>query len=413
MFTQIKKWLLPPTLATEEENRAAQLLYAIFWVVIVFMMTRVVSLINFPLPILLITSAFLSIIVVLFGGVIFLVRTERLRLASIITILLFWLNITIGVGWSGGVRGSAYIAYMVHIVITGLLLGGQWSIGISLTSIFAGYLLFSLESEGILTPRTTGLTPEAMFGAITPYFLVVGLLVAAYHRGIKVMLNQAQQKEQELAKINRELEAVRVNLETQVVERTHKAEVATQKAEEAYEVLAEQMWVITGQAQLSEKMGGDQAVSVLAQSVIEQLCLYLDIYMGALYVIDDELLTLAGKHNFVPPVDYPSQFQLGERMIGEAVQQKRPLYLNHIPQTYLMSSNHITPKPLHHIIMHPLLYDNHVLGVIELAHWTPLTSKQAIFLQRVAESIAIAIYTAQTREQINHFMATEEKNRNT
>ena len=82
------------------------------------------------------------------------------------------------------------------------------------------------------------------------------------------------------------------------------AEKARKDAEAANQTLAAQMWQTAGQAQLNDRMRGEQDIPTLASNVIQQLCKYLDAQVGALYVLEDDMLKLAGTYA------YPAQESL-------------------------------------------------------------------------------------------------------
>ncbi len=141
-------------------------------------------------------------------------------------------------------------------------------------------------------------------------------------------------------------------------------------------------------------MQGRQNARFLAVKIIHQLCLYLDLPVGAIFLMSDGLLTLAGTHAYSPSADQPTQFQLGEGVVGEAARQKRVLTLENLPAHYSPVAPDTDEQPPRYLLIQPIIYNGDVLGVIELGSQASFTPHQGQFLQMISEDIAIAFYTA-------------------
>jgi CheY-like chemotaxis protein/signal transduction histidine kinase/DNA-binding LacI/PurR family transcriptional regulator len=181
------------------------------------------------------------------------------------------------------------------------------------------------------------------------------------------------------------------------------AEKAKKDTEIANRTLAAQIWQTAGQAQLNERMRGEQDIVTLANNVIEQLCEYLAAPVGALYALEDTTLTLAGAYAYRRK-SLVEQFELGEGLVGQAAKGKRVIKIQ-LPDDYIkitsVSLGEIMPR---HVIFTPLIYDGQVVGVIEMGALTPFTQDQLEFLNIAIESVAIAFMTAQARQRVNELL---------
>jgi len=106
---------------------------------------------------------------------------------------------------------------------------------------------------------------------------------------------------------------------------------ARKDAEAANRSLATQMWQTAGQALLNERMRGEQDVPTLAGNVVDQLCAYLDAQVGALYVMEEEVLKLAGTYAYRRE-NSSKQFRVGESLVGQAALKKRTIVVR-VPTT--------------------------------------------------------------------------------
>ncbi|MFZ6029727.1 MAG: ATP-binding protein, partial [Chloroflexota bacterium] len=182
------------------------------------------------------------------------------------------------------------------------------------------------------------------------------------------------------------------------------AERARRDTEAANASLAAQIWQTIGQAQLNEKMRGEQDIPTLARNVIRQLCKYLGVQVGALYTLDDNLLKLSGTYAY-PRKNQARAYEIGEGMVGEAALGKEIIFV-HLPQKYIaLASLNLGKLPPQNVLFAPFAFDDEVVGVIELGTLDDFTQAQKDFLAKTLEGIAIAFMTAQARRKVNELLA--------
>ncbi len=187
------------------------------------------------------------------------------------------------------------------------------------------------------------------------------------------------------------------------------AESAKEKAEEARKQVELQMWQTTGQAQLSERMSGGQNVAGLADNVVAQVCEYLNLQVGALYLLEDRQLYLRGGFAHGGRENLPASFKIGQGLVGQAAAQRKPIVLSEIPQDALTLISSFGSLVFRHLIAAPFLYENEVIGVVELGALHPFAPAQLQFLETAMERISVAFKTAQTRAQVDELLATTQQ----
>ncbi|MGC1378595.1 MAG: GAF domain-containing protein, partial [Anaerolineales bacterium] len=181
------------------------------------------------------------------------------------------------------------------------------------------------------------------------------------------------------------------------------AENARMATEEANRSLAAQMWQTAGQALLNEKMRGEQDIATLAHNVIQHLCKYLKTYSGAIYILEGKSLQLAGAYAHRQK-SFGQHYQLGEDLVGQAAAEKE-IISDEIPDEYVALSlrqGKVLPK---YRLVAPVVYNQHVSGVVALESMTEFTPEQGSFLEKTIESVAIAFITAQARARVNELFS--------
>lgn len=221
------------------------------------------------------------------------------------------------------------------------------------------------------------------------------VIVAAFRSQLE------QTRLQELQAVNRELAAVQATLEQRIVERTRNAEMAREETEAANRTLAAQMWLVTGQAQLGNVLREEQALVPLADHMIRQVCRYLAVPVGALYLYEEGVLRLVGRYAYAPLPGHPERFRLGEGLVGQAAQEQRLILMPDIPTAQFAVASGLGETPPRHLLVAPFLYAGQVSGVLELGALAAFTPAQVQFVEQSLEAIAVAFNTAQNRVRIS------------
>ncbi len=166
-----------------------------------------------------------------------------------------------------------------------------------------------------------------------------------------------------------------------------------------------QDWIKTGKTQLNEKLRGEQNTMTLAKKTIDFLTTYLEAQVGLFYLVNraEQLpyLHRIASYAYTPSENIPDKFFIGEGLIGQAALEQKMLYRTHTPEeyNYIIQSGLSKAVPSH-VLLVPFLYENAVLGVIEIGSSRALTKIQQEFIEQVMPTIGIAVNTAQSRQQM-------------
>ena len=301
------------------------------------------------------------------------------------------------------VHDESLLLYPLAISLAGLFIGKR------------GILLFS----GLIVLTTTAvsltqLSKDTNLATITVLAFLIGLSGILLY----VLVNMLQENyekirldQQLLTSANQELEKGHIFLESQVKERTQAAEAALAEAElarlyaeTARSGLEAQVWLATGQTLLADVMRGEQDVRELARNVIQQICRYLGVQTGALYLLEDKTLTRVGTYAYDERQDQPRTFQQGEGLVGQAAEERQMLEIGNIPPDSRLITTGLVSMVPRQVLAFPFFANGQVMGVIELAMLSPLTKEHVILLERSSENIGIAFLTGRTRERLEDIL---------
>ncbi|MCG2617943.1 response regulator [Terrimonas sp. NA20] len=171
---------------------------------------------------------------------------------------------------------------------------------------------------------------------------------------------------------------------------------------------AEKNWILTANLQLNEKIRGETVTDSIAQAALEQLCSYLDARVGAIYVANYiGQLKLAGAYGL--PAGTPDTLSLGEGLAGQAAAQKKPVLFKEVPPDYLRISSGTGQTVPREIICLPLLAGDEIRGVVELGSVHSFSAIEQDLLNRLSETIAIAIAASQSRQRTEELLAESQQ----
>ncbi len=293
----------------------------------------------------------------------------------------------------------------IFVIIVGHLLLGyrdnRWVIVacpfIFLVSIIAANALWL---SGRIPPLPETVETVTSIALNIASMLTIGLVVGAVMRMSDQAFRRAQLASWEIEK--------HAAIEQEQREQLQQAMRAVEAANQALEF---QMWQITGQTQLNDKMRGEQNISTLANNVIQHLCKFLSAQVGALYILDeqDEMLKLAGSYAYSKRKHVAEQFELGQMLIGQAALERQTIILSDVPEDYIAIGSGLGRTPPTNIAVIPFLYDEQVVGVIEVGTLAEFNETETRFLQSAVESIAIAFHTAQARARIDELLVETQQ----
>ncbi|MER7929838.1 MULTISPECIES: HAMP domain-containing protein [unclassified Streptomyces] len=163
----------------------------------------------------------------------------------------------------------------------------------------------------------------------------------------------------------------------------------------------EQDWLKGNLARISALMQGRRDLDDVASLIMSELTPVVSAQHGAFFLAlpladaegeDAYELRMLGSYGYSMG-SMPTSFRPGEALIGTAAQERRTILVENAPSGYLKISSGLGEAPPAQVIVLPVLFEGKVLGIIELASFTPFTHIQKDFLNQIAEMIATSVNT--------------------
>lgn len=170
-------------------------------------------------------------------------------------------------------------------------------------------------------------------------------------------------------------------------------------------------WISTGQNQLSEIMRRDQHPGHLSRDIICFLVEYTGADLGAVFLHDDGtgMLNLSGTCAWNGAGQGRQKFRIGEGLVGQAAADRKAVMVSGIdePDVRIVSSM-IEAAPSSIFVM-PLVLENKVVGVLEIAGLSPFEQSKVDFIELVAEAVALTLASAVNRQKIQDLLEETQR----
>lgn len=156
-------------------------------------------------------------------------------------------------------------------------------------------------------------------------------------------------------------------------------------------ILEEQKWLIDGQVTLLERMGGDQDIKALAGNVLKFLSERIGASMGAFYLLENEVLTPVETYAHQRALALSKTFTLGEGLVGQAAREQKLTLVRELPADYFKIHSGLGETLPRTLAFLPILFDGHVVAVLEFAGVDEFLASQLSFLKASGDNIGIAV----------------------
>ncbi|GCC52815.1 hypothetical protein SanaruYs_30540 [Chryseotalea sanaruensis] len=221
--------------------------------------------------------------------------------------------------------------------------------------------------------------------------LVIGLLSAMDNIFVKTNkenIDLIKRVEQEKEEQNRSQEKLNHTLE----------ELNKSKIEEE-----KRIWAAKGVADIVKIMQESDDLNAIADKALIYLVKTLKANQAGLFLIEgneeNQLLEMKACYAFQRKKYLKKQVAIGEGLLGQCYLEKEHIYLIDVPEDYILIGSGLGDSKPRCILLIPLLANDVVYGVMEIASFKEFKNHEVTFLLEVGENIAMTVRSIKTNEQ--------------
>jgi CheY-like chemotaxis protein len=166
----------------------------------------------------------------------------------------------------------------------------------------------------------------------------------------------------------------------------------------------EQDWLKTNLARFTGMLQGQRDLATVGRMLLSELAPLVNAQQGVIYQMNSEPQSGAGSLVLLStfadtPEGYAREIRIGEGLIGQCAAEKRRMLITELPRgTAPIRSGLFKAKPKNVIVL-PVLFEDHVKAVIELASLSSFTASHLAFLEQLTSSIGIVLNSIEATMQ--------------
>jgi HAMP domain-containing protein/CheY-like chemotaxis protein/signal transduction histidine kinase len=175
---------------------------------------------------------------------------------------------------------------------------------------------------------------------------------------------------------------------------------------------AEQDWLKTNLARFTRLLQGQRDLEAVTKLILTELAPLVSAHHGVFYMMDTELeprLSMIASYGYRSSKKVPSSFAPGEGLVGQCAVEKSRVWLTNVPRDYIQVSSALGAAPPTNIVVLPILFEQEVKAVIEIASLERFTQTHMGFLDQLMESIGVVLNTIEANRQTESLLTQSQR----
>jgi signal transduction histidine kinase/HAMP domain-containing protein len=163
----------------------------------------------------------------------------------------------------------------------------------------------------------------------------------------------------------------------------------------------EQDWLKTNLARISGLMQGQRELRTVTQVIMSELTPTVSAQHGAFFLAEpnpdgersDTRLRLIASYGYQQRKNVSNTFEFGEGLVGQAAVERKSILITEAPPDYISITSGLGSATPASIIVMPILFEEQVLGAIELASLQTYSEIHRTFLEQLMETLGVVLNT--------------------
>ena len=164
----------------------------------------------------------------------------------------------------------------------------------------------------------------------------------------------------------------------------------------------EQDWLKTNLARFTGMLQGQRDLTSVGRMLLSELAPLVDAQQGVIYQMESEesaSMVLLSAFAADAPDGRLRRLKVGEGLVGQCAAEKRRMLIADLPENTIPIRSGLFEAVPRNVIVLPVLFEDRVKAVIELASLSPFTTSHLAFLEQLTASIGIVLNSIEATMQ--------------
>src|SRR5450755_310178 len=162
----------------------------------------------------------------------------------------------------------------------------------------------------------------------------------------------------------------------------------------------EQDWLKTNLARFTGMLQGQRDLTTVGRMLLSELAPLVNAQQGVIYQMEEELGTMTLLSAYADGAEgHVQHLRTGEGLVGQCATDKRRMLITDIPSHTVPVRSGLFEATPRNIIVLPVLFEDRVKAVIELATLNNFTASHLAFLEQLTASIGIVLNSIEATMQ--------------
>jgi signal transduction histidine kinase/HAMP domain-containing protein len=206
---------------------------------------------------------------------------------------------------------------------------------------------------------------------------------------------------------------ISVEAQGEVAELKDNVNAMVQSLRETTRANQEQDWLKTNLARIAGLMQGHRDLTVVAELIMNELIPLIGAQHGTFFLAEasggETRLRLIAGYGLRADIEAPSQFRLGQSLIGQVAKTKRPIIVSEVPEGYVRISSGLGEAAPLNLMIFPIVSEGQILGVIEAGSFSPFTQVHRDFLEQLMETVGINVNSILASSRTDALLAESQR----
>jgi HAMP domain-containing protein/CheY-like chemotaxis protein/GAF domain-containing protein len=175
---------------------------------------------------------------------------------------------------------------------------------------------------------------------------------------------------------------------------------------------AQQDWLKTNLARFTRLLQGQRDLQAVTRLILSELAPLVSAHHGVFYMMDsqemDARLRMIASYGYRSSRKLATSFLPGEGLVGQCAVEKTRIWLTDVPRDYIVVSSGLGAAPPTNIVVLPILFEQQVKAVIEIASLDRFTETHLSFLDQLMESIGVVLNTIEANSRTESLLTQSQ-----